>query len=101
MRRNTVTYWTTADFANRETCSFIITLNDAFGKTLFQATKKKLRILTDHGKQLLQRALISNVIVFIDTERIMGNDRQGRGVERLGKDINSIIENVFLPTAAY
>ena len=101
MRRNTVTYWTTADFANRETCSFIITLNDAFRKTLFQATKKKLRILTNHGKQLLRRALISNVIVFIDTERIMGNDRQGRGVERLGKDINSIIKNVFLPTAAY
>ena len=100
MRRNTVTYWTTADFANRETCSFIITLNDAFRKTLFQATKKKLRILTDHGKQLLQPALISNVIVFYDTERIMGNDRQGRGGERVGKDINSIIKNVFLPTAA-
>ena len=32
MRRNTVTYRTTADFANRETCSFI-RLNDAFRKT--------------------------------------------------------------------
>ena len=40
MRRNTVTYWTTADFANRETCSFI-RLNDAFRKTLLQAAKKK------------------------------------------------------------
>ena len=85
MRRNTVTYWTTADFANRETCSFIIRLNDAFRKTMFQATKKKLTILTDHGKQLLQRALISNVIVLYDTERIMGNDRQGRGGKGWGK----------------
>ena len=32
MRRNTVTYWTTADFASRETCSFI-RLNDARGVT--------------------------------------------------------------------
>ena len=50
MRRNTVTYWTTADFANRETCSFI-RLNDAFRKTLLQEAKKKIRKLTDHGKQ--------------------------------------------------
>ena len=61
MRRNTVTYWTTADFANRETCS-LIRLNDAFRKTLLQVAKKKTRKLTDHGKQLLPRALISNVI---------------------------------------
>ena len=74
MRRNTVTYWTTADFANRETCSFI-RLNDAFRKTLLQAAKRKPRKLTDHGKQLLPRALISNVILFYDKERIMGNDR--------------------------
>ena len=73
MRRNTVTYWTTADFANRETCSFI-RLNDAFRKTLLQAAKKKPRKLTDHGKQLLPRALISNVIVSYDTKRIMGNN---------------------------
>ena len=77
MRRNTVTYWTTADFANRETCSFI-RLNDAFRKTLLQAAKKKPRKLTDHGKQLLPRALISNVVVFYAKERIMGNDRLGR-----------------------
>ena len=32
--------------------------------------KKKPTKLTDHGKQLLQRALISNVIVFCDKERI-------------------------------
>ena len=25
----------------------------------------------------------------------MGNDRQGRGGERVGKDINSVIKNVF------
>ena len=62
MRRNTVTYWTTADFANRETCSFI-RLNDAFRKTLLQAANKKPRKSTDHGKQLLKRALISNVTV--------------------------------------
>ena len=60
LRRNTVTYWTTADFANRETCSFI-RLNDAFRKTLLQAAKKKPRKLTDHGKQLLPRGLISSV----------------------------------------
>ena len=74
MRPNTVTYWTTADYANRETCSFI-RLNDAFWKTLLQAAKKKPRKLTDHGKQLLPHALISNVIAFYDEERIMGNDR--------------------------
>ena len=63
MRRNAVTYWTTADFANRETFSFI-RLNDALRKTLLQAAKKKPRKLTDHGKQLLPRALISYVILF-------------------------------------
>ena len=73
MRRNTVTYWTTADFANRETCSFI-RLNDAFRKTLGHGAKKKPRKLTDYGKQLLPRALISNVILFYDKERIMVND---------------------------
>ena len=45
MRRNTATYGTTADFANRETCSFIRLnypgLNDAFRKTLLQVAKKK------------------------------------------------------------
>ena len=55
MRRNTVTYWATADSANRETCSFI-GLNDAFWKTLLQAAKKKSRKLTDHGKQFLSTA---------------------------------------------
>ena len=60
-----VTYWTTADF--HETCSFI-KLNDAFWKTLLQAAKVKSRKLTDHGKQLVPRALISNLIVFYDTE---------------------------------
>ena len=74
MRRNTLIYWTTADFANRETCSFLRS-NDAFRITLLQVAKKKSRKLTDHGKQLLPRALISNVIVFYDTERIMGFDR--------------------------
>ena len=33
MRRNTVTYWTTADFANGDTCSFI-RFNDAFWKAV-------------------------------------------------------------------
>ena len=73
MRRNTVTYWTTADFASRETRS-LIRVNDAFRKTLLQGAIKKPRKLTDHGKQLLQRALISNVLVFYDKEGIMGND---------------------------
>ena len=40
IRRNTVTYWTTAGFANRETCSFIW-LNDAFRKTEKIIKKKK------------------------------------------------------------
>ena len=62
MKRNTVTYWTTADFANRENCSFI-RLNDAFRKTLLQAAKKNPRKSTDYGEQLLTHALISNVIV--------------------------------------
>ena len=52
-----------------------IRLNDAFWETVLQAARKKSRKLTDHRKQLLPRALISNVVVFYDTERIMGNDR--------------------------
>ena len=48
MRRNTMTYWTTADFVNREICSFI-RLNDAFRKTLLQVARKKSRKLTDQG----------------------------------------------------
>ena len=68
-----VTCWTTALFANRETCSFI-RLNDAFGKTLLQAARKKPRKLTNHGKQLLPHALISNLLVFYDMERMLGND---------------------------
>ena len=43
-----MTYWTTADFVNRETCSFI-RLNDAFRKTLLQVARKKSRKLTVHG----------------------------------------------------
>ena len=66
------------DFANRETCSFM-RLNDAFLKTLLQAAKKKSRKLTDHGKQLLPQVLISNVIVPYYKQRIMGNNRYGRG----------------------
>ena len=74
MRRNTVTSWTTADFANLETCSFI-RLNASFRKTLMQAVRKKCRKLTDYGKQLLPGALISNVTMFYDTEIMMGNDK--------------------------
>ena len=37
---------------------------------MLQVAKKKPTKLTDHGKQLLPRALISNVIVFCDKERI-------------------------------
>ena len=87
-----------ADLANLETCSFI-RLNDAYRKTLLQAAKKKPRKLTHHGKQLLPGALISNVIVFYDKERIMGNDMSGRGV---GKYVNSIksICVCFTSTAA-
>ena len=77
MRQKMVTYWTMADFANHETCSFI-RLNDAFRKTLLQAAKLKSRKLTDHGR-LVPHLLISNLIVFYDTERIMGNDRWGGG----------------------
>ena len=64
MRQNMVTYRTTADF--HETCSFI-RLNDAFRKTLLHAAKVKSRKLTDHGKELVPPALISNLIVFYDT----------------------------------
>ena len=67
MRRNTITYWRDADFANRKTYSFI-RLNDAFGKTLLKAARKESRKLTNHLKQLLSRALISNVIVFYDKQ---------------------------------
>ena len=71
MRRNTITYWRDADFANRKTYS-VIRLKDAFGKTLLKAARKESRKLTNQLKQLLSRALISNVIVFYDKERIMG-----------------------------
>ena len=37
---------------------------------MLQVAKKKPTKLTDQGKQLLPRALISNVIVFCDKERI-------------------------------
>ena len=67
-----VTCWTTALFANRETCSFK-RLNGAFGKTLLQAPRKKPRRLTNHGKQFLPRALISTLLVFYDMERMLGN----------------------------
>ena len=60
-----VTCWTTADFANRESC-FFIRLNDAFRKTLLQGAKKKSRKLTDDGKHFLPRALMANVIAFYD-----------------------------------
>ena len=93
MRRNTVTYWTTADFANCETCSFI-RLNDASAKTLLQAAKRKPRKLTDHGKQLLLRALISNVIEFYFMTRRELWEMIGRG-ELRGRggfeDVNSIL----------
>ena len=78
MRRNTVTYWHEADIANRETFSFL-RLNDAFRKTFLQAAKKKSRKLTDHGKQLLPRALISNLIVFYDTGKNYGMGEGGGG----------------------
>ena len=77
MRRNTVTYWTTADFTNRqETCSFI-RLNDAFRKTLLQAAKKKSRKSTDHKKKIY-RARWFQIGLFNHTDRILGNDRDRR-----------------------
>ena len=99
MRRNTVTYWTAADFANRDTCSFI-TLNDAFRKILLQAAKKKPRKLTEHGKRLLPRAPISNVIVFFTRRELWemigrGELRTGGG-EGGGEDVNSILNTCFL-----
>ena len=86
-----------ADFANRETCSFK-RLNDAFRKTLPQAPKKKSR----NRKKLLPRVVISNVIVFYDKERIMGNVRQERGWGGGSReDVNSIFNTCFfLSTAA-
>ena len=77
MRRNTVTYWTTADFANRqETCS-LIRLNDAFRKTLLQAAKKKSRKSTDHEKKIF-RARWFQIGLFNHTDRSLGNDRDRR-----------------------
>ena len=95
MRRNTATYWHEADIANRETCSFL-RLNDAFQKTFLQAAKKKSRKLSDHGKQLRPRALISNLIVFYDMERIIGWGREGGGGGwGSEKDVNSIRKTSF------
>ena len=69
------------------------------GKTFLQAAKKKSRKLSDHGKQFRPRALISNLIVFYDMERIMG---WGRGVGWASeKDVNSIRKTSFLSTAAF
>lgn len=48
-------------FANRDDTRSIIR-HDAFRKTLPQAAEKKSRTLTDRGKQLISRALISNKI---------------------------------------
>ena len=62
-----------ANFASHETWSFI-RLNGAIRKTLLQVAKKKPRKLTNHRKQLLLLTLISNIIVFYDKERIVGND---------------------------
>ena len=93
MRRNTVTYWTTADFANRETCSFI-RLNVAFRKTLLQAAKKKSRKLIDHGKQLLPTPRFQMPLCFM-TRRVLwemiGRDRSGGG-----EHVNSILSTCFL-----
>ena len=88
MRRNTVTCWTTADFAIREACSFIRP-QDAFRKTLVQSTGKKSRKLTDHRKQLLPYALISSVTVLCHGESWEMICRGG-----VVKDVNSI-KNMF------
>ena len=72
------------------------------GKTFLQAAKKKSRKLSDHGKQLRPRALISNLIVFYDMERIMGLGRGGGGgAWGSEKDVNSIRKTSFLSTAAF
>ena len=57
-----------ADFANRETCSFV-RLNDAFRKALLKATTKKktLRMPTKRAVFSLERGLTSNC----HTQRIM------------------------------
>ena len=57
-----------ADFANRETCSFV-RLNDAFRKALLKATTKKktLRMPTKRAVFSLERGLTSNC----RTQRIM------------------------------
>ena len=94
MRRNTVTYWT-AVFANRETCS-LIRLNDAFQKTLQQATRKKPRKLTDHGKTTsTAHADFKFDSVLWHTERMLENDRWRRGGRGVGKNENSIINTFF------
>ena len=69
-----------ADFAKRETCSFI-RFNDAFRKTLLQAAKKKSSKLSDHGKQLPPRVLISNVMCFMTRREweMLGRGEVGEG----------------------
>ena len=71
-----VTCWTTADFANRESC-FFIRLNDASRKTLLQAAKKKSRKLTDDRKHFLPQALIANVQCFMTSRELW--EMVGRG----------------------
>ena len=61
---------------------------------MLQAAKRKPRKLTDHEKQLLPRALISNVIVFYFMTRRELWEIIGRG-ELRGRggfeDVNSIL----------
>ena len=90
MRRNTVTYWTTADFANRETCSFI-RLNDAFRKTLLQAAKKKSLINRSRKTTSTARADFKCHSVLWQGENYRKwqvGERWGKGV---GKSVNSIL----------
>ena len=68
------------------------------GKLCRRRPKRNL----ETGKKLLPRVVISNVIVFYDKERIMGNVRQERGWGGGSReDVNSIFNICFfLSTAA-
>ena len=64
MRRNTVTFWTTADFVSRETCSFI-RLNDAFRKT-FAMVKSEVMVAHAHTEpDTYSRTLLSSNTIFL------------------------------------
>ena len=92
MRQNTVTYWTTADFANLETYGLMM----PFGKLCCRRPEKIYKVNRPRKTTPTALADYKCNIVFYDTERIMGNDMwgTGEGRGRGRKDINSMKTHV-------